>query len=259
DGVLGSRSTATVAADTFGAMHKVFRFLDLTYHRAGLDKSNSPKVRALVHHPSDPTNWNSRDSAILVARDTPEHYDMASLDVIAHELAHGLNDQGPKLVLSGEAGKVSESTADMFAMLVSHKEWPYDPLPYRIGELTLKNNQSMDRALTYMDAPSLKTGTVTCYTSDIGTLENHRGAGPGDHMFYLLVYGGMSLCNSSFVQGIGFEAATTIWQKAFFGLNESSGYSALRQQFIAAAQDYANGPSTVVSSTIAAFDAVEIP
>jgi hypothetical protein len=101
DGVLGSRSTATVAADTYGAMHKVFRFLDYTYHRAGLDSNNSPKVRALVHHPSDPTNWNSRDSAILVARETANHYDMASLDVIAHELAHGLNDQGPKLMLTG--------------------------------------------------------------------------------------------------------------------------------------------------------------
>jgi Zn-dependent metalloprotease len=259
DGVLGSTRAATVAADAYTGMYETFRFLDYTYGHAGLNRANAPAVRVLVHHPSDPTNWSSKYNTIFVARATAEHYDMSSLDVIAHEIGHGLSAQGPKFQLTGEPGKLSESTANMFAMLVSNRQPQLDPLPYRIGEVTLKNNSTRDRALTYMDAPGLKTGTVTCYTPDIGTLENHRGAGPGDHMFYLLVYGGSSLCNGNHVEGIGFEAASQIWYDAFFALVSTSDYSDLRRTFINAAQAYAGGPSTVVSSTVAAFEAVEIP
>lgn len=78
---------------------------------------------------------------------------MSSIDVIAHEIGHGSSAHGPKLQLTGEPGKLSESTANMFSMLVSNRNPALDPLPYRIGEVTLKDNAARERALTTWTRP----------------------------------------------------------------------------------------------------------
>jgi len=261
DGVLGSPQAATVAADAFYFMWKTFTYLYYTHGHFGLNRNNGPAVRAVVHHPSTPSQWWGKDHAIIVASENSVHYDMASFDVIAHEIGHGLDDYGPRLQRGSglESGKLAESTANMFAMLTTGELPYFDPVPYRIGEQTLKNNEALANALTYMDDPALKQGTVACYTPAIGALEDHRGAGPGDHMFYLLVYGGVSKCDGSSVAGVGYNVAERIWYDAFFKLNPTDGYSQLRARFIASASAFYPGPSSIGASTTAAFDAVDIP
>ncbi|HKS24294.1 MAG TPA: M4 family metallopeptidase [Thermoanaerobaculia bacterium] len=189
---------------------------------------------------------------------------MAAVDIVAHELAHGLADYGPGLLSTGEAGKLSEANADIFAMIVSsHHYGGTSDIPYWIGEQTIKANWNGNQftpiqAIRYMDYPQASPGTVACYYPGIANLEVHRGAGPADHMFYLLVYGGASACNGNVVSRIALQDAEEIWWNAFRGLSPQATYSDFRQQFIAAAQFLNPGPSTVVVSVVDAFNAVDV-
>jgi Zn-dependent metalloprotease len=205
----------------------------------------------------------------MVGSPNERYFDMASLDVIAHELGHAFNQYGPSMRLGArgvflESGKIAEATADMLAMLVSDGDWG-DPVPYWIGEQTIRANYNGSTfanaglAFRYMDDPERHPGDVACYYPDIARLENHRGAGPANHMFYLLTYGGVSRCNGASVNGIGVVAAGDIYWKAFLKLRTDATYASLRSAFVGAAMELHPGPNATVLTTAAAFDAVNVP
>ena len=265
DGQLGSSNVQTPAADAMAAIETAFDYLFFTFDRVGLDHNNGPQIRALVRVPLGANAaWSSKHRAIQIGNGNIDHYDAAAVDIVAHELGHALSDFGPQLESRGEPGEVAEGAANMFAMLVSEYS-DYDPVPHWIGEKVVKRNyvgsmfSEPTIAFTYLDDPARKPGTVACYYPDIGSLENHRGAGPADHMFYLLTYGGTSTCNGNVVAAIGVEAAAQIWYAGFHQLPETATYASLRQVFVSSAMQLFPGPSVIVQSTAAAFDAVNVP
>jgi Zn-dependent metalloprotease len=259
DGLLGSSNPATIAADAYLGLYQTHLYLYYRHGRAGLNGSNGPAVRAVVRHPTWPSSWFGPDRAVIVAAGYDAYYDQGSIDVIAHELGHGLSDFGPQLKFGTglESEALAESTSNMLALLVSRFSAGLDLKPYRIGEETATMSPETF-ALTYMDDPSLKTGTVACYTSSIGGYESHRAAGPADHMFYLLVYGGVSKCNGNVVSAVGLDAAEKIWFEGYFDLAPTANYAALRAAFVDAAMNR-YGSTSVTANTIAAFDAVNVP
>jgi Zn-dependent metalloprotease len=271
DATLGSSNANTVASDAFFHMGIVFNYVQNNFSDyQGLDGRNSPQIHAMVKtNITNSSSWDRQTLAILVGASNAQYFDMASLDVIAHELGHAFNQFGPNLQLAQrgtfvESGKIAEATADMLAMLVSNEDWG-DPVPFWIGEQTIRANYSgatftnAGLAFRYMDDPERHPGDVACYYPDIAQLENHRGAGPANHMFYLLTYGGVSQCNGQLVGGVGAAAAGRIYWTAFRRLSSNATYASLRSAFIGSAMDLYPGPNPIVLSTAAAFDAVNVP
>jgi Zn-dependent metalloprotease len=266
-GMLGATDALTQASDAFIGIYLTFRYLELVHTLEGLDGSNGPVVRGLVRQGMNSASWSSKSNAIQMGTRTGG-YPMASLDVIAHELGHGLSAFGPRLDgRNPETGAISESTADIFAMVVSdYFSFDHDAVPWWIAEQTFPANYSAGQILNppvvaerYMDDPSRIAGNPVCYSPTIGNLDPHRGAGPGDHMFYLLAYGGVSVCDGSVVSGVGVSAAQSIWMAAFSSLKPSSRYADLRVAFVTASTNLFPGPSPVTASVVDAFDAVNIP
>ena len=103
-----------------------------------------------------------------------------------------------------------------------------------------------------MDDPPKHPGDVACFYPDIAKLENHRGAGPANHMFYLLAYGGVSRCNQRPVAGVGLDVAGKIYWRAFNNLSAAATYATLRDEFLRAANHFYPGPNEIVLSTAAA-------
>jgi Zn-dependent metalloprotease len=267
-GVLGATDGLTAAADAFDSMYLAFRYLEMIHARAGLDTLNGPVVRALVRQPIDTAVWDRKTKSIQIGRQTG-NYPLTSLDVVAHELGHGLSDFGPRLNRNGtESNKLDEANADMFAMLVSadNQSSPrHDAVPWWIGELTLASNytngifqSTPGAAIRYLDDPA-RSGGFACYFAGIAAQSNHAGGGPAGHMFYLLTYGGVSKCDGSSVTGVGTTIAGKIWYDAFFRLLANSGYADLRLAFISAVQQLYPGPSVETASVEAAFNATQIP
>ncbi len=108
---------ADEAYDGFGATWTLF---EEVYGRNSIDGSGMP-LRGSVHYGEGYQNafWNGSQmvfgdgDGVIFGRFT------ASLDVIGHELTHGVVERTANLTYSGQSGALNESIADVFGSLVS--------------------------------------------------------------------------------------------------------------------------------------------
>ena len=141
---------------------------------------------------------------------------IGSIDVVAHEFGHGVDDKTP----GGISGNgTQEFVADTFGAAT---EWyannPVDTPDFTVGEQV---NLVGSGPIRYMYNPSL-AGDDNCYSSSTPTDEVHAAAGPGNHWFYLLAEGtspsngqpSSPTCNSTSITGLGIQKAITIMYNA---------------------------------------------
>ncbi|QNE74829.1 peptidase M4 [Streptomyces finlayi] len=149
---------------------------------------------------------------------------LTSLDVAAHEMAHGVTAATANLVYSGESGGLNEATSDIFAAGVEfYSNTAADPGDYLVGEkIDIRGNGT---PLRYMDKPSRDGSSKDAWYSGIGSIDVHYSSGPANHWFYLLSEGsgaktvnGVSYDSPTSdglpVTGIGRDKALQIWFKA---------------------------------------------
>lgn len=142
-----------------------------------------------------------------------------ALDVIAHELAHGLTESTAKLTYSGQSGALNESVSDVFGSLV--KQWVHGQRPeeadWLIGD-TLLLDAKFGRALRSLAAPGTAYNSIFMggkdpqpahmrdyqhMRADDGGV--HVNSGIPDHAFYLL---------ATDLGGHAWERAGAIWFRA---------------------------------------------
>jgi Zn-dependent metalloprotease len=98
---------------------------------------------------------------------------IGEMDVIAHELGHGIDDRTPGGI---SGGNTQEFVADTFgAMTEWYADNPVDTPDYKVGEMV---NLVGNGPIRYMYNPSL-AGDDNCYSSSTPTEEVHVAAGPG--------------------------------------------------------------------------------
>jgi len=102
-----------------GATYQLFQD---AYERDSLDGSGMP-LRATVHYGEDYANafW---DGTRMVFGDGDGEYFKrftVSIDIIGHELAHGVTEHTADLVYSGQSGALNESVSDVFGSLVKQR------------------------------------------------------------------------------------------------------------------------------------------
>lgn len=188
---------------------------------------------------------------------------ISSIDVLAHEMGHGVDDHTP----GGISGNgTQEFVADTFGAAT---EWyaneasPYDTPDFTVGEEVNLGGAP----IRYMYKPSL-AGDSNCYSSSTPSAEVHAAAGPGNHWFYLLAEGSSPTdgqpasptCNSSSVTGIGIQKAEKIMYNAMLLKTSSSSYLKYRTWTLTAAKNlYGSSGCTEFNAVKAAWDAVSVP
>ncbi len=138
-----------------------------------------------------------------------------SIDVIAHELTHGVTEHEASLIYYGESGALNESMSDVFGSLVKQRllNQTADQADWLIGEglLTSKVNgvalRSMKAPGTAYDDPVLGKDPQPAHMRDIykGTQDNggvHINSGIPNHAFYLA---------ATAIGGYAWEKAGKIW------------------------------------------------
>jgi Zn-dependent metalloprotease len=186
-----------------------------------------------------------------------------SMDVLGHELGHGVDDHTP----GGISGKgTQEFVADTFGAAT---EWfanepaPYDTPDFTVGE---EVNLVGSGPIRYMYQPSL-AGDSNCYSSSTPTSEVHAAAGPGNHWFYLLAMGTnptngqptSPTCNGSSVTGLGIQKAEKIMYNAMLMKTSTSSYLKYRTWTLTAAKNLYPGSCTEFNTVKAAWNAVSVP
>ncbi|CAB9526445.1 Extracellular elastase [Seminavis robusta] len=114
------------------------------------------------------------------------------LDVVAHELTHGLTTSTSNLVYRGESGALNEAMSDIFAALVEHENGYPDEDVWKLGEAVYTFHIPGD-ALRSLSDPQLYGDYDFYPTRYVGNADNggvHWNSGIANLAFYLLVNGG---------------------------------------------------------------------
>lgn len=188
---------------------------------------------------------------------------IGSIDVVAHEFGHGIDDHTP----GGISGSgTQEFVADTFGAAT---EWfdnqaaPYDKPDFTVGEQV---NLVGSGPIRYMYDPSL-AGDDNCYSSATATQEVHAAAGPGNHWFYLLAEGSSPsdgqpaspTCNGSSVSGVGVQKAITVMYHAMLQKTTGASYPKYRVWTLNAAKTLYPGSCAEFNAVKAAWSAVSVP
>ena len=170
---------------------------------------------------------------------------ITSIDVVAHEFGHGVDDRTPGGISQGGTQEFIGDALATATEYYDNQSASYDPPDHTIGEeINLVGNGPIRDG-----SNPANVGDPVCYTSSIPSAPVHDAAGPGDHWFYLLSRGGTSRCDSTVVTGIGEQAAIKVLYNAMLMKTSSSSYLKYRTWTLTAAKN--------LDSTCAQFNAVK--
>jgi len=192
---------------------------------------------------------------------------LVCLDVVGHEITHGVTQYSANLRYLGESGALNESFSDIFGNEV---EFAKEGVPgsgtgnWRMGEditpsgLGIRNMQNPNE----FNDPDTYLGTywVTTGSGDAGGV--HTNSGVQNFWFYLLCEGGSGTNdhgNAYNVSAIGFtKAAAIAYRNLTVYLTPSSNYYAARVGAINSAIDLYGAGSPEVQAVMDAWDAVGV-
>jgi zinc metalloprotease ZmpA len=188
---------------------------------------------------------------------------IGSIDVLAHEMGHGIDDHTPGGI---SGGGTQEFVADTFGAAT---EWfANEPSPFDTPDFLVGDRVNLVGAgpIRNMFNPSA-LGDANCFSASIPNTEVHAAAGPGNHWFYLVAEGTnptngqptSPTCNGTTVVGLGPQNAIKIMYNAMLMKTSGGTYPRYRTLTLQAAINLFPGSCTEFNTVKAAWDAVSVP
>lgn len=252
-----------VANDVHWGAQVCYDYFKDNHNLESFDGNNSPII-SYVHmgHKYINAFWTGTYMAFGDGDSASGYHPLTSLDVVAHELTHGVTGNSARLIYRNESGALNESFSDIFGKAV---EWEADSANFSwiIG----KHFTPSGRGLRNMEFPKLHDNPNTYkgqywYT---GTADNggvHWNSGVQNKWFQLLVEGGSGVNDHGdtfSVQGIGFEKASAVaFRNLLFYLGQNSTHPEARMGAVQAAEDIFGQCSPEVQAVAHAWYAVGV-
>ena len=280
--------TDTAAVDAHAYAGWTYDYLYKRFNRLGLDNRNLTMTS--IVHPVRREDWASAPSAVLnlyylnafyagrgimvygeglppgVTMNGREwNYFSGALDVVAHELAHGVTDYTSNLIYRNESGALSEAFSDIIGTSVEYYYQPagsgYLKAEYLLGE-DLSAPSGAFRSMANPQAYGDPDHYSKRYT---GTADNggvHSNSGIANNAFYLAIEGGVNRTSGLSVQGVGAASREKI-EKAFYRgftqlLPANATFSMARAATVQAARDLYGAGSDVERALDQAWTAVGV-
>ncbi len=195
---------------------------------------------------------------------------LTSIDIVGHEMTHGVTANSDALEYDGESGGLNEATSDIMGSMVeayATRQSGNDQVIPNTGTDWLMGAQISDSPLRSMIHPSVDGVSADHWYAGIRYLDVHFSSGPLNRFFYFLSQGASSDKNSDSyspylpagMTGIGNDHAAHIWYTAMTEwLTPLAKYADARNAAInAAVEDY--GPGTPeVDAVKKAFAAINV-
>lgn len=185
------------------------------------------------------------------------------LDVIAHELTHGVTQNEAQLIYSGQSGALNESISDVFGSLV--KQWAnnqtVDQADWLIGAglftslIQGKAIRSMSAPGTAYDDPNIgKDPQPATMAGFVNTSDDNGGlhinSGIANHAFFLA---------AKAIGGYAWQKAGLIWYRALNGsLSPSADFQAMANATVTVAGSLFGQNGTEQKGVIDAWNAVGV-
>ena len=199
---------------------------------------------------------------------------LGSIDVIGHEMGHGVTDATSNLTYSGESGGLNESASDINGEMVeayaraggTGSVIPASGNDWVMGREISKSGQP----LRWMYKPSKDGASPNAWSSSLKNLNVHYSSGPNNRMYYFLSQGSSSDSASEYyssyltrtprnMSGIGNDKAFRIWFKAnTTKFTASTNYADARNKVLAAAEELYGVGSKEATAVKRAYAAINV-
>jgi Zn-dependent metalloprotease len=199
---------------------------------------------------------------------------LGSIDVIGHEMHHGVTDATSNLVYSGESGGLNESSSDIGGEMTeayARAGGTGGVIPATGNDWVMGREISRSgQPLRWMYKPSKDGSSPNAWSSTIKNLNVHYSSGPNNRMFYFLSQGSNSSSSSEYyssyltqqplaMTGIGNDKAFRIWFKAnTTKFTSSTNYADARAKMIAAAEELYGAGSAESVAVKRAYAAINV-
>ena len=243
----------TAAVNALWGLMNTYDMLKSTLGWLSLDGLNTATyIAAHVNTAYDNAYYSDTCKCMFIG-DGSFFTNLGSIDVIGHEMGHGITAATSNLTYTGESGGLNESASDINGEMVESYA--------RAGGTgaTIPNTgndwgvgKEIDRTgtpLRSMYKPSKDGRSPDAWSVTLKNLDVHYSSGPNNRMFYFLSQGSNAGKGSDFssaylvkkplaMTGIGNDKAYRIWFKAnTTKFTASTNYADARAKMIAAAQE----------------------
>lgn len=253
------------ATDAHWGSEKVYDYYLGSYNRNGID-ANGMKMLSYVHYSTNYLNAYWDGSRMTYGDGDSTTTPLTSLDIVGHEMTHGVTERTSALAYRGESGALNEAYSDILGKAVEFYAKP-TTANWLMGSQIGMTFRSMSNPNQY-NQPDTYKGTKWVTVTGCSPTQNndycgvHTNSGVLNYWFYLLTVGGSGTndIGSNFnVSGIGItKAAAIAYRTNTSYLGSSSTYADARTYSIKSAEDLYGVGSNEANQVMNAFYAVGI-
>jgi thermolysin len=276
---------ASVDAHTYAGY--TYDYFYKRFGRMGLDNQNIP-IRSLVHpvrrqdlllHPNEIVGLFFLNAAyfgggvMVYGEGLPgqftfggqrHNYYSGALDIVAHELTHGVTDFSSSLIYENESGALNEAFSDIMGTSIEFFFQAPGTGPLRADYL-MGEDVITPGGIRSMSNPAMH-GSPNHYSQRFtGNGDNggvHINSTIPSHAFYLAVEGGTNTTSGLGVQGVGGanreQIERTFYRAFVFLMPANATFSVARSATIQAARDLYGSGSSVEQAVAQAWTAVGV-
>ncbi len=249
------------AIDAHWGAEMTYDYYFKKHNRNSID-NNGYKLVNMVHYGSAFGNayWDGTRMIFGDGDGTNTLNPLVSLDIIGHEITHGLTANTAKLVSQNEPGALNESFSDIFGATIDWFTRP-DKANWKVGDEISSIYRSMEDPNS-TNHPDTYQGNhwITINGSDFGGVHSNNGV--QNYWYYLLVQGGNGVNDKGDgynVTGIGIDnAAAIVYRNLTVYMTSLSNFQDARFYSIQAAIDLFGSCSPIVESVVNAWYAVGV-
>jgi Zn-dependent metalloprotease len=244
----------TAAVNAMWGLMNTYDMLKNTLGWQSLDGNNTATyIAAHVNTGYDNAYYDDACRCMYIGDGSTQFTSLGSIDVIGHEMGHGVTAATSNLTYSGESGGLNESASDIQGEMVeayaraggTGTVIPSTGNDWMMGTEISKTGQP----LRWLYKPSKDGTSPNAWSSTIGNLNVHYSSGPNNRMYYFLAKGSSSVTTSDFyssylnkaplaMTGIGSDKAFRIWFRALSTkFTAGTNYADARAKVLLAAQD----------------------
>jgi len=249
------------AVDAHWGAEKTYDYFYQKHNRNSID-NNGFKLINMVHYGNSFGNayWDGVRMVFGDGDGVNTKNPLVSLDIIGHEITHGLTSNTAKLVSQNEPGALNESFSDIFGATIDWYARP-DKANWKVGDeissiyRSLEDPNSTNHPDTYQGK-----NWVPINSTDFGGIHSNNSV--QNFWYYLLVVGGHGvndLGNEYTVKGIGIEkAAAIVYRNLTVYMTSLSNFKDARFYAIQSAIDLFGSCSSELESVTNAWFAVGV-
>jgi Zn-dependent metalloprotease len=273
----GSTTDANGQTAAVNAMWGLMNTYDMLKNVLGwhsLDGQNTASyIAAHVNTAYDNAYYSDTCKCMFIG-DGSSFNSLGSIDVVGHEMGHGVTASTSNLLYFGESGGLNESSSDIAGEVVeayaraggSGEQIPDVGNDWVLGKEISKTGTP----LRWMYKPGKDGSSPDAWTSSLKRLDVHYSSGPNNRMFYFLAQGSKAEKDSDYfskylvkkpaaMSGIGTDKAYKIWFKAATTkFTAITNYKDARAKMIASAQELYGMASREAVAVQRAYAAINV-